>query len=133
MRKRLARTLALLLTLGLVFPWMSGAAPHLRLERSAPADEAVLEESPEEIRLWFSQEPELAVSRVGLQGPAGEVELGDVERDEEDAKILFASVPEPLPDGQYSVSWATSSGDGHPVRGDFGFRVQTAASDRPAR
>jgi len=124
MRKPLLRTLAAMLTLGLVFPWMSDAVPHLRLERSAPADEAVVDTSPEEIRLWFSQEPELAVSRIALQGPVGEVELGDVERDEEDATVLFASVPEPLSDGPYTVSWVTSSGDGHPVRGEFGFRVQ---------
>lgn len=130
MRKRLFRTLALMLTLGLVFPWASGAALHLRLERSAPADEAVLETPPEEIRLWFTQEPELAVSRIGLEGPAGKVELGEVERDEDAPEVLFASVPEPLPDGRYTVSWVTSSGDGHPVKGEFGFRIDTTARVR---
>lgn len=130
MRERLPHGIVLALTLGLFFPWISGALPHLRLERSSPADEAVLDESPGEIRLWFSQEPELAVSRIELRGPAGAVELGEVDSGEEDLKVLFATVPGPLPAGDFTVSWVTSSGDGHPVKGDFSFRVAAAGSTR---
>jgi methionine-rich copper-binding protein CopC len=32
---------------------------------------------------------------------------------------------EPLHDGAYTVNWTTSSGDGHPVRGEFSFTVST--------
>jgi methionine-rich copper-binding protein CopC len=52
-----------------------------------------------------------------------DVELSEVKRSEDDDSILWVGIPHPLADGAYTVSWATSSADGHPVRGEFAFTV----------
>lgn len=105
------------------------AARHMQLTRSAPEADATVAASPAELRLWFSQEPEMAVSRVGLEGPAGAVDLGDLEATD-DAKSFKAAVPASLADGEYTVSWRTAGDDGHIVRGRFAFTVD---ADRDPR
>lgn len=97
---------------------------HLRLTKSAPAENAALSESPTEIRLWFSQETELSISRIVVTAADGtEIELGKVEAAEENA--LVVAMVDVLSAGTYEVAWRTSSGDGHPIRGTFGFTVTT--------
>lgn len=97
------------------------ALMHLELERSAPAADEQLAAAPEELRLWFSQKPEPAVSMIRVDGPAGAVELGDITAGA--ANDLAIALPASLPAGAYTVTWRTSSGDGHPIRGSFGFTV----------
>jgi len=97
---------------------------HLKLDKSTPAADQVVSEVPTKIVLDFSLAPELAVSRIAVAGAGGKVEMGEVKRSAEDDTILWASVEEPLADGAYTVNWTTSSGDGHPVRGEFSFTVQ---------
>jgi hypothetical protein len=104
----------------------AGAAFHLKLDKSEPAAEQVLEASPEKIVLYFSQRPELAISRVTITGAEGEAKVGKVQRNEENETILWAAVEEPLAAGGYTVAWVTSSADLHPVRGEFTFTVQAA-------
>jgi len=104
----------------------AGAALHLKLDKSEPAAEQVLEASPEKIVLYFSQRPELAISRVTITGAEGEAKVGKVQRNEENETILWAAVEEPLAAGGYTVAWVTSSADLHPVRGEFTFTVQAA-------
>lgn len=107
----------------------SGAAPqadasamHLRLTKSAPAEDAQLSAAPTEIRLWFSQAVELSISRIKVTAADGtEIELGKVETAE--AEVLVAAVPPDVAAGTYEVAWRTSSGDGHPITGTFGFTV----------
>lgn len=103
-----------------------GAALHLKLDKSEPAAEQVLEASPEKIVLHFSQRPELAISRVTITGAEGEAKVGKVQRNEENETILWAAVEGPLADGAYTVAWVTSSADLHPVRGEFTFTVRAA-------
>ncbi len=99
-----------------------GSGMHLKLDKSAPAEDAELSSSPGEIRLWFSQATELSVSRIKLTTADGaEIELGKVEAAEENA--LVATVLGALDAGTYEVAWRTSSGDGHPIRGTFAFTV----------
>ena len=53
-------------------------------------------------------------------------ELGKVTRSEEDETILWTAIEEPLPNGNHTVSWVTSSSDGHPIRGEFTFTIGAA-------
>jgi len=100
---------------------------HLRLTKSAPAADAELSGSPAEIRLWFSQETELSISRIKVTAADGtELELGKVEAAADNA--LVATVVNELGPGTYEVAWRTSSGDGHPINGTFSFAV--AAADK---
>jgi len=98
---------------------------HLMMTKSAPEADAVVTQPPEAIRVWFNQEPQLAVSALGLKGPAGEIELGKAEKTD-DAKSFKASVPEGLPDGEYTVSWRTAGDDGHVERGTYVFTLRAA-------
>ena len=99
-----------------------GTSAHLRLTKSAPAKDAAVAAAPEQIRLWFSQTPELAVSRIKLTAADGtEIAMGKVESFEEDS--LVATVEGEMAAGAYEVSWRTSSGDGHPITGTFTFEV----------
>ena len=117
-----AAAAALLLSAAGVAAGSEAAASHLRLTKSAPAKDAALTAPAEEIRLWFSMPPELAVSRIRMTTAEGEsVELAEVTRGEENS--LVAAVVGDMMPGSYEVSWLTSSGDGHPIRGSFAFTL----------
>ena len=126
MSRRLVLVVATAFTLGLL---LAGVAPaenalHLYLDKSAPEADQIVTEAPTKIVLEFSEEPELAVSRIAVKGAHGDVKLKEVARSEEDETILWAAFEAPLTDGAYNVTWMTSSGDGHPVRGEFAFTVR---------
>lgn len=100
---------------------------HTRLVRSEPAKDSVIRVAPTELRLWFSETLDLAVTRVRLvDGQRAPVHTAALTRaDAADAPIV-AALEAPLPNGNYSVEWSTSSKDGHPVRGTFRFSVRVA-------
>jgi len=117
-----------------VSPPAPSAAPagdhvvHLRLEKSEPAAGAVLAASPSAIRLWFSLPPEMAVTVVRLTNAGGAaIPLGTPRRGTGASDPVEVPLKQPLPAGSYTVSWKTSSRDGHPIKGDFRFSVKAAA------
>lgn len=98
---------------------------HLRLEKSDPAKGAALGTPPTAIRLWFSLPPELSVTAVKLSAAGGiVVKLSKPERGEGAKDPVIVNITHPLAPGDYTVSWKTSSKDGHPISGDFGFTVK---------
>lgn len=96
-------------------------AMHLRLTKSEPAKDSVVATAPTELKLWYSQTPQLRLSRVTLTGPAGAVTTGPVVQD---SLMLRAPITGAMTPGAYTVSWFTASSDGHPIRGTFGFSVK---------
>ena len=107
------------------------AMRHLRLLRSSPAASAVLTVSPEAVRLWLSEAPELKLTKISLTDAKGNaIKVGPVARDSVKGKGVVAKIPARLPSGGYKVSWRTMSKDGHVVKGDFGFRVDAVVSAR---
>jgi len=98
-----------------------GAAMHLRLTKSEPAKDSVVAQAPTELKLWYSQTPQLRLSRVTLTGPAGAVTTGPVVQD---SLMLRAPITGAMTPGAYTVSWLTASSDGHPIRGTFGFSIK---------
>ncbi len=96
-------------------------AMHLHLTDSFPKADTALSESPGEIRVWFNEEPQLSVSRLGLEGPAGEIELGRAE--DAEGMSFKSAVHDTLSAGEYTVSWRTAADDGHVGRGTFTFTV----------
>ena len=100
---------------------------HASLERSEPAANSVLEDSPTAVVLDFDEDVEPALSSIRVYDSAGaEVAVGDTVAGD-DASILRADVPT-LVDGLYAVVWQASSSDGHVVDGAFSFQVGTAAT-----
>jgi copper transport protein len=118
--RRLWKVAAALL---LVTPAVAGARPvlHTALRRSDPGKGAQLTVPPARVALWFTAKPQLPFSRIRLTGPAGDVALDRIVADTGNG--FFAPIPRPLPPGHYTVQWQTGSADGHPIRGEFTFRV----------
>jgi len=98
---------------------------HTGLQASNPADEAVVNSSPEQIHLTFT-------AAVAL------VRFGITDAEERQVKLEFTPgsaqateyhQPVPaLPAGAYKVSWAVIGADGHTVTGDFAFTVDPSAT-----
>jgi copper transport protein len=105
---------------------------HAQLVASSPAAGAVLEASPDELRLVFSEPLESQVTSIDVATPEGEPVLeraGEV--DPNDAFSLVVSDPQ-LPDGVYVVTWRTlSAADGHTAEGFFSFGIGEVSGDLP--
>jgi methionine-rich copper-binding protein CopC len=97
---------------------------HLRLTASMPAKDSSYASAPTELRLWYSQEPQLRLSSVTLTGPAGAVPLGRVMQDSVDRKLLRAVVDGEMRPGRYTITWRTASSDGHAIRGEIPFTLR---------
>ena len=101
---------------------------HAHLRRSEPAANERLASSPSAIRLWFTERPELAFTRVRLRGAdSSEIALGAVARMTDEPMGVIASIATPLRAGRYTVLWRTAAADGHASSGRFGFELTAAA------
>lgn len=103
-------------------------ARHLRLERSTPAADTTITESPATIQLWFNQPPQIAVSRISLSQGGEDVEIGETRAGSENS--LVADVPAPLSSGDYTVNWRAAGNDGHVLRDDFDFTLASTDNRR---
>ncbi|MDQ3428234.1 MAG: CopD family protein, partial [Gemmatimonadota bacterium] len=91
-----------------------------------PAAGARLRTAPTELRLTFSEVPELTFTRLTLLGPAGDtVRLRPPALAGGDAHTVVAAIDEKLPAGQFAVIWQTAGPDAHPIRGRYTFTVAT--------
>jgi len=103
--------------------------PHLRLVATSPAADSTVAGSPAEIRLFFSEAPQMRGTTVRLTRGAEElVASTDATADPEDAKELFIRPSAPLTPGTYTVHWRVIAQDGHTQRGTFEFRVASASA-----
>ena len=98
------------------------AFAHMKVAKTAPEEGATLNASPDTVRIWYTQEPDRAVSKMKLRGAGVEMEL-DVKADSD--KSLTASLDAALSDGNYTVSWQTAGDDGHIQKGEFSFTVKS--------
>jgi len=131
-RVRRAVTVLLLATV----PALAGASMlHMKLSRSEPAANATLRASPTEVKLWFTQRPELTVTSVKLRsgtGGAAAVEraLTPLARAAADSMPIVAPVGAALAPGHYELVWRTMARDGHVLNGIIPFDVGSAAAKR---
>jgi methionine-rich copper-binding protein CopC len=101
--------------------------PHLRLLRTSPAADTTVGASPAEIRLFFSEPPNMRGTTVRLVNAAEAlIPSTDAQPDAADAKQVFIRPSAPLSPGLYSVQWRVIAQDGHTQRGTFEFRVGAA-------
>jgi putative copper export protein/methionine-rich copper-binding protein CopC len=121
--------LAAALLLGLVLLMPALAAAHQRLLGTEPARDSVVTTVPRELRLSFDEPVEVAFTRIDLAGPDGNaVALGTPRLHADSATVLVVPIEGRLQPGAYSVQWASSSRDGHPVRGEYGFTIADDAA-----
>ena len=124
----MTRTLRLILALT-VFLCPARAWAHAHLKRSEPAAGSKVASSPQLIRLWFSEQPELSMTFITLKDANGkEWVLASPQKDPTDPLSISVHVSQSLPAGRYTVAWRTAASDGHPSQGTFGFVVLTDAA-----
>jgi methionine-rich copper-binding protein CopC len=114
---------ALLAFVAVVLAVPGAAALHLRLVKSTPRDGEVVTTVPTEIRLWFSQKPEVGLTSIKLmREDSTTVDVGKVVR-ADDTLSVKVPLEKALVPGTYIVSWRTVSRDGHRVRGLYHFNM----------
>jgi copper transport protein len=99
------------------------ANAHAVLVETAPADQAVVAQPPEQILLSFNE----AVTPIALRmiGPgATQVSLPATAVD----RTVRAALPRDLTAGRYLVSWRVISADAHPIGGAFAFSIGAGAA-----
>ncbi len=102
-------------------------ARHLKLIRSEPLANAQLTMSPTDVKLWFSQRPELTVTSIKVKSGAGatavERALAPLSRAAAANSPIVAPIGAALAKGHYEVVWRTMARDGHVLSGVIPFDV----------
>ena len=109
-------------------PLAAGAAArHLKLIKSEPLANAALTTSPKDVKLWFSQPPELTVTSIKLKSGSGaagvERALAPLSRAPAANSPIVAPIGAALGKGHYEVVWRTMARDGHVLNGVIPFDV----------
>jgi len=97
---------------------------HANLDHAEPKVGSTVNQSPKEVKIWFSQSVEPAFSTIEVFD-SGEkrIDKKDSHVDKADKAILIVSVPE-LEAGIYKVVWHVVSVDTHKTHGDFKFTIK---------
>ncbi len=121
---RYFRFLLLIITIGCLLTSPIPAQAHANLERSEPPNNAVLNESPHQILLWFSETVGVRFSSMRLLDMNGRTIDGlRISQDPAQPRQLIIEVP-PLTQGIYSLNWKTlSTSDGHDTQGLLVFGI----------
>ena len=105
------------------------ASAHTRLKSSSPSAGAHLNVVPRQIRLDFSEVPELTFTTVQLVDPSGRpVRLSAPAYAADSKRSVVVTILGGMPAGDYTVVWQAASDDGHPVRDRFKFVVAPGAA-----
>jgi methionine-rich copper-binding protein CopC len=100
-----------------------GLEAHAFLQRAEPAVGSTVQTSPNEVRIWLTENIEPAFSTVQVFNASGkEVDKRDAHLDRSNHALLHVSLPS-LPVGTYRVAWRVVSVDTHVTTGTFAFRV----------
>ncbi len=96
---------------------------HAHLDSASPADGAVLTAAPEAVTLVFTEDLELALSRLSVTGADGAaVETTPLEHESGDVRTLHVTLPTLAP-GVYTVDWGVTSVDTHSTEGSYTFTL----------
>ena len=99
-------------------------AAHMALEKADPARDAAVTVTPKHVQLWFTQKPDLKVTKIELQGPAGPIKLAPAHM--MGAMSVMAAVEGEVADGSYTVRWQSAGDDGHVQKGAYVFTLKRA-------
>ena len=113
--------------LGLILFLLAGPAwtgwAHAFLDHAEPAVGREVHRAPEQVKLWFPEALEPALSRVQVFDAGGqEVDRRDVHPDPGNTAILEVSLPALKP-GRYKVVWRAVSVDTHTTSGTYNFEI----------
>jgi len=111
---------AAVLGLGLLAGAAPAASAHDILVATDPANGSVLEASPSQIRLTFTDPVLEGTAQVRVDGRSGVAPIAPVTVSGSTVTVPLTAA---LPSGGYTVLWRVTSQDGHPVSGTFTFTV----------
>lgn len=97
---------------------------HAILVRSLPERESTVQESPEEVKVWFNEgvgSQYMALAVIDSEGKR--VDNKDVTQGFFDKSELSVTLPT-IPPGTYAVRYRVQSADGHIVSGKYSFSVE---------
>ncbi|MGW5650592.1 copper resistance CopC/CopD family protein [Streptomyces humi] len=120
--------LTALLLLGAVLTLLLGgagtASAHATLNRSDPADSALLKTAPQQITLTFSESVTLSDGSLRVLSPKNlRVDRGAVGHAAGTGDTAQVRLAGKLPEGTYTVAWRAVSTDSHPISGAFTFSI----------
>ena len=103
----------------------TAAQAHAKLTSASPAADAIVAESPKELRLTFNEGVIAKFSGIELKTEKGDkVETANATVDPADNKQLIVPLPAALADGIYSLKWHAVSEDTHKLDGAYSFTVK---------
>jgi methionine-rich copper-binding protein CopC len=104
---------------------------HTHLVKAEPGVDSTITAAPKQVRLWFNEPPEVALSSASLMkadhSPVAVVKLAATD----DSLSVAGAVPITLQPGKYMVMWRTGTRDGHAVRGMYYFTYDPTAQTKP--
>ena len=113
------------LTLSLFVAGASLAGAHAFLDHADPKVGSTVNGSPTMVKIWFTQEPQEALSKIEVFDAKGrEVDKKNVKVDSTDKTLMSVSVSS-LPAGTYKVMWNAVCPLGHHTTGSFTFEVMS--------
>jgi methionine-rich copper-binding protein CopC len=96
---------------------------HAFLDHAEPAVGSRVHVMPSQVKLWFTEKLEPALSRIQVFDATGQqIDRHDVGPDLNNAAVLEVSLPALQP-GRYKVAWRVVSVDTHVSSGTFGFEI----------
>ena len=111
----------LILSVVLFLGALPSALAHTHLEKTSPADGAILDSSPSELTFHFSEPTRLTATTVQKEGEKQPVALkSTANTPAKDVNLTFPSRTTP---GKYVVSWRAVGADSHVMSGKFRFTI----------
>jgi methionine-rich copper-binding protein CopC len=104
------------------------AHAHAFVDHAEPAVGARVQTMPNEVRIWFTESVEPAVSSIKVFDATGkEIDKRDVHSDPKNKALLQVSLSVLAP-GTYKVIWQVVSVDTHNTKGAFTFQFLPKAT-----
>jgi len=96
---------------------------HSEFDHSEPRNGRKLKQTPNEIRIWFTEPIMPALSSIEVRDASGkQVDRRDLHADQSNPALVHLSLPT-LGNGSYKVIWSIVARDLHVTKGNFGFEV----------
>ncbi len=100
------------------------AQAHAHLRTATPASGGIVQASPPEVAITFTEGVEPRFSTIEVHDAAGKrVDKDDVRTTPADNKVLRVGVPQLAP-GTYTVTWRVTAVDTHRTEGTFQFTIR---------
>lgn len=115
--------LSILAALFLVVP---NAAAHTYLDKTNPAEGAVVTEPLQSIELTYAGKIEVGSTFKVIASSGEEIQSSSMDLVD---GVLTGTFDLPLPNDEYIVDWNSISEDGHPLSGQFSFTVDAPVTE----